>query len=112
MGNQQNQTVEKVHGSPAGIRMLQGAGIALIVISMFVFSVNHPKPEWGQYWMVRPLLITPLAGAMGGLFYYWMDYLRCLGGWRTVAAYIISFIGYMIVLWLGTVLGLVGTLWD
>ncbi|MEO5650838.1 MAG: hypothetical protein ABIR03_13070 [Ginsengibacter sp.] len=43
--------------------ILIGAGIALIVISFFVFGVDEPHLEWGKFWMVRPLIITPLAGA-------------------------------------------------
>lgn len=112
MAQQLNQTMKKIHGAPAGIRMLQGGGIALIVISAFILAENNPKPEWGQYWMIKPLLVTPLAGAMGGLFYFWMDHLRCQGGWKTIMAYVISFLGYLIGLWLGIVLGLNGTLWN
>lgn len=48
--------------------ILIGAVIALIFISMFLFSVDHPKPEWGKLWMLKPLIIVPLAGAIGGLF--------------------------------------------
>jgi hypothetical protein len=49
---------------------------------------------------------------MGGVFYYLMDHQRSKGGWKTVLAYAISFIGYIIALWLDAVLGLDGTLWN
>jgi membrane associated rhomboid family serine protease len=61
--------------------------------------------------MVRPLVITPLAGAAGGVWYFLMDYLRYQGGWKTMVAYALSFIGLFIALWVGIVLGLVGTMW-
>jgi len=48
--------------------ILIGTAIALILTSMFLFSVDHPKPEWGKLWMLKPLIIVPLAGATGGLF--------------------------------------------
>jgi hypothetical protein len=80
--------------------MLQGAGIALILISIFLFSVRDPNPEWGKFWMIRPLIIVSVAGAMGGIFYYFMDHIRNRGGWKTVLAYIVSLIGYLIALWL------------
>ena len=77
-----------------------------------MLGVDEPKPEWPKLWMAKPLIMVPIAGAMGGVFYYFMDHLRYQGGWRKVLAYIISLIGYIIILWIGTVLGLNGTLWD
>jgi hypothetical protein len=76
-------------------------------------KVDDPKPEWGKFWMVRPFLIITAAGALGGgVSYYLMDHLRSMGGWKTVLAYLLSIIGYLIALWLGAVLGLDGTLWN
>lgn len=92
--------------------MLQGAGIGLILISFFLLGAGGPDPDWPSLWMIKPLIMVPAAGALGGLFYYNMDHLRSQGGWRTALAYILSFIVYGIVLWLGTVLGLNGTMWD
>jgi hypothetical protein len=103
---------QPIHHGSLTKRMIQGGSIALALISVFLFTADDPKPEWGKFWMVRPLIIVPIAGAMGGVFYYFMDHLRCQGGWKTVLAYVISFIGYIVALWLGTVLGLDGTMWD
>ncbi len=50
--------------------MLIGALAGLGIICFFVFSVDHPNPEWPQYWRVKPLLVTPLAGAIGILSFY------------------------------------------
>lgn len=109
-GNEsQNQPI---HTASVGKRMLQGAGIALILIVVFLLSAGEPDPGWHRLWMVKPLLIVPLAGALGGVFYYNMDHLRCQGGWREALAYILSLVVYLIVLWLGIVLGLNGTMWD
>lgn len=91
--------------------MLIGAGIAFILISLFVFDVNNPDPAWGKFWMVRPLLVTPLAGALGGAFYAFLDYETFKGFNRTLAV-LLSLVVYITGLWLGTVLGLVGTLWN
>jgi hypothetical protein len=90
---------------------LVGAGIALLVISFFVFGVDEANPAWGKFWMVRPLIITPLAGAMGGAFYSFMDYQSSRGFDRTLAI-LLSLVVYFIGLWLGTVLGLAGTMWN
>ena len=88
-----------------------GAAIALLVISFFVFGVDAPHPAWGKYWMIRPLIITPLAGAMGGAFYALMDYQSSRGFNRTLAI-LLSIVIYLVGLWLGIVLGLDGTMWD
>ena len=95
-----------------GRSMLIGAAVGLILISLFVFNVSDPKPEWGKFWRIRPLLITPLAGAMGGLFYGFMNYLSLKSGFNKALAIIIGLIVFIVALWLGIVLGLDGTLWN
>lgn len=91
--------------------MLVGAGIALLVISFFVFGVDAPHPEWGKFWIIRPLIITPFTGAMGGAFYGFMDYQSSRGFNRTLAI-LLRIVVYFVGLWLGTVLGLAGTMWN
>ena len=54
---------------------------------------------------------NPLAGAMGGAFYALMDYQSSRGFNRTLAI-LLSIIVYAVGLWLGTVLGLAGTMWN
>lgn len=44
--------------------MLIGVGIGLLVILYLVLGANAPA-EWGKYWMIRPLIVEPFAGAMG-----------------------------------------------
>ncbi|RAU81844.1 potassium transporter KefB [Pontibacter arcticus] len=107
--NDQNQTI---HPASVGKRMLQGAVIGFILITFFLVGAGEPEPEWPAYWMVKPLLVVPAAGALGGLFFFNMDHLRFQGGWRTVIAYALSLLVFLVVLWLGTVLGLHGTMWD
>lgn len=92
--------------------MLVGAGIGLALIAIFLLIAGKPDPAWPKLWMLRPLIIVPLAGAMGGVFYYFMDELRFQGGWKKPLANVLSLIVFVIGLWLGTVLGLDGTWWD
>lgn len=94
------------------IRMGVGAIIGLLVISLFVLPVNQPDPAWGKYWMIRPLIITPLAGAMGGLCNHLIFHFRNVVGMNKVVAVIVSALVFLIGLWMGIVLGLDGTLWD
>lgn len=93
-------------------RSIIGAAIALVVISLFLFGVNNPKPEWGTFWMLKPLIITPLAGAAGGGATYLVSLLSTQNGWQKALAILVSVVGYIIALWLGIVLGLNGTLWN
>ena len=99
------------HGASLGKRMLQGAAIALVLISLFVIPVEG-RPEWGRFWMIRPLMIVPVAGALGGVFYYFMDEFRTQGAGLKLFVNFLSLLVYIIGLWLGTVLGLDGTLWN
>ena len=112
MTPQNRLTIQSIHPASLGKQMVQGAGIALILIALFLLGVKNPKPEWGNLWMIKPLLVVPFAGSMGGVFYYYMNHLCYRGGWRKAVAIILSLIGYIVILWLGTVLGLNGTLWN
>ena len=91
--------------------MVIGFAIALAAISFFVFGVDEPNPAWPKFWQVKPLIITPLAGAMGGLFFSFMYFLSSRGMNRTIAI-LVGLVGFLIALWLGTVLGLNGTMWN
>ena len=93
-------------------RMLIGAMIALAVILTFVLGVDQPDPAWHNTWWVRPIVITPLAGAAGGLFFHFMYELGKKAILEKILFSAIAIIGYVVALWLGTVLGLAGTLWD
>lgn len=112
MTKQDKLTTQPLHRTSSVKTMLLGAGIALLLISLFLLSVRHPNPAWPRWWMIRPLVIVPIAGALGGLFYYSMDRLRSGGGWKSAFAIVVSVIVYITGLWMGTVLGLDGTLWN
>ena len=109
----ENELPKEQMVSPSlGKRMLIGAGIGLLLISLFLSGINDPDPEWGKYWMIRPLIIVPLAGAMGGLCNYFLINYRSSAGLNKILATALSAIIFIIGLWLGFVLGLDGTLWD
>lgn len=112
MSSKNSSSNPQIHNASLTKRMIQGGSIALILITFFLLGAGESKPNWPKYWQIKPLLMVPLSGAMGGAFYYFMDYMRYHNDWRKPLAYIISFIGYFIGLWIGTVLGLNGTMWD
>jgi hypothetical protein len=93
-------------------RMLLGALIGLLVISFFVFGVDNPNPSWAANWRIRPLIVTPVVGAFGILSFYLNDIIGVKGNWPRIFLIFISIILFLISLWLGTVLGLAGTMWD
>ncbi|MDO6391716.1 potassium transporter KefB [Pontibacter sp. BT731] len=105
----QNQPVQ---AAAAGRRALTGAAFGLALIALFLAGVQHPDPAWGKLWMIRPLLVVTMAGALGGFINYMLlHYHRRLGIHKGIAV-VLSVLIYLVGLWLGSVLGLVGTLWD
>jgi len=93
-------------------RILAGAAIGLGLISFFLISAGKPDPLWGKFWMIRPLIIVPFAGAMGGLCNYLIINYRHVVGLNKAVAVIISVVVALIGLWIGIILGLNGTLWN
>jgi hypothetical protein len=89
-----------------------GALIGLTVIVTFLLQVHNPRPEWHEYWMVKPLLIVPIAGAAGGICFHLLESVRRKGGLASVIGYALSLLIYLVGLWMGIVLGLDGTLWN
>ena len=88
-----------------------GAAIGFVLIILYL-AVSTPDPLWGKLWMIKPLLIVPVAGALGGAFYYLMDILSGVGILNRKLAVLLSLTVYIIGLFLGAVLGLDGTLWN
>ena len=109
---------EKSHIEPPQKRfsplksILIGAVIGLIIISLFVFEVDKPKEEWGKLWRVRPLIVEAVAGAMGGLFFHFMNYMGSKRAVNKTMAFVLGVVVFIMVLWLGIVFGLDGTMWN
>ncbi len=96
----------------AGKRMLVGAAIGLAVVLFFLVQTDEPNPNWSKFWMIKPLIVVPFAGAMGGLLYSLMDRLRYQGGWKKITANMGSVLVFIVGLWMGLVFGFAGTLWN
>jgi hypothetical protein len=92
--------------------MIIGAVIGLLLALLFIRTAEAGNPVWPQYWVVRPLIILPLASAIGGAFAYYLIQLTTGGGWRRVLAIVLSLVIYLVGLWMGFILGFDGTLWD
>lgn len=90
---------------------LIGGGIGLAVISVFVFGAGNPNPGWGAYWQIKPLLLTPIIAAIGGVCAYLVANLKTQG-FLKVLSIIAAVVGFVMAVWIGVVLGLNGTMWD
>lgn len=112
MLQKRNLQLNAINRSTLVIHMLVGAVIALTFISMFLISAGKGDPEWPALWFIRPLIFVPVAGAIGGGFHYYMHHLKPENAGMKVIAIIIAFLGYLISVWLGSVLGLDGTWWN
>ncbi|WP_297333390.1 potassium transporter KefB [Flavobacterium sp.] len=110
---ERNVLKNQSHINKARARFIIGGGtIALVVIAFFILSVNIPNPEWGRYWRVKPLLLTPFIGAFGGMVMYYCTRLAAFLQINKVAGFLLSMPVYLVILWIGIVLGLNGTLWN
>lgn len=109
---QENHSTQQINPKSLIKRMLSGAVIGFVIISFIVFSVDEPDPGWGKLWMVRPLIITPLAGAFGILSFNFKDFIRPQSNLMAGLVFLFSIIAFIVALWMGTVLGLDGTLWN
>lgn len=108
----QDQNLDRnLFGRPLLYKAMLGAGMALILILAFITGAET-KAEWPEYWRIRPVIITPLFGAFGGMFYHFTSQLLPQMRIPKPIAYTLGLIGFVIALWLGFVLGLDGTLWD
>lgn len=86
-----------------------GGGIGLILILIFLLGAGAPDPNWSKLWMLKPLIIVPITGGMGGIVIYFLNH-QIIS--NKVLARILGVIGYIIVLWMGFIVGLNGTMWD
>lgn len=112
MSQRNNITLRPLNASLLGKRMLLGAMIGLALITLFLSGVDDPHPDWPQYWWVRPLVVVPIAGAMGAAFSCFIEDWRNQNAWQRILATVISLIVFLVALWLGSVFGLDGTLWN
>jgi hypothetical protein len=112
MTQKNNLKVFPINAASLTKRMLLGFLVGLILISFFLYGAGEPKPEWGRLWMIRPLVIVPLAGALGGAFNYFISQQDFRASWTRTFSFIFSFIVFIIALWMGIVLGLDGTYWN
>lgn len=88
------------HHQSLGKRTLQGAGIALVMVIIFLLFLLFV----GGVWVSLPMATVPIGGALGAMFYYLMVKVWFRSGWKKVFATIFSILVYLIFLWLSLVI--------
>jgi len=112
MTQNQNLSAGPVQPVQLGKRMFWGVIPAFLIVMAFLWSVSgKDDPAWGNYWMIRPIVIMCFAGAVGGAVYAFLDGLRMQLHWNRTLIIILCFIIYLFGLWMGMVLGFNGTYW-
>ncbi|WP_130734599.1 hypothetical protein [Flavobacterium sp. J27] len=91
---------------------IAGAIVALIIILLLIFSVPNPNPTWGKVWFVRPLVVTPFITSIGGALFYLINTKKTAFKFINLMLFLFSVFILLFFLWIGTILGLDGTLWN
>lgn len=97
---------------PIAMKAFTGAAAAALVIIFLLSTVDNPNPAWGKYWMIRPLVFVPLAGAGGGLMFHFVRNFGPVKRRLRVLSLLLGVLVYIFALWMGIVIGLDGTLWN
>ena len=93
-------------------RALQGAVIALVLITVFILGALTANGNTGN-WVFLPIAAVTVGGAFGGAFYCFMGLFRNQGGWKKVLADVASVLVYFIILYMSLILALSALgLWD
>lgn len=104
--------MNRLHFSNAIKFAIAGAVLALVLISILVFTVPNPNPAWGNFWFIRPLVITPFITSIGGVCFYFINTKKTKSKFLNLLLFLTSALILLFFLWIGTVLGLDGTLWN
>jgi Na+/H+ antiporter NhaD/arsenite permease-like protein len=98
----ENQLQRNMHAASIGKRALQGATIAVVLLTVFFLGAEAP-PEAR---LLLPLAAVALSGACNGVFYFLMDRLRHQGVWQKVVANVICVLVFFFSTWLCLVFAL------
>lgn len=109
-----NEIPQQAPPHSIGKRALQGAALAFILVAAFLtflLIVGDDFPIGA--WILPPLAIPTLGGALGGAVFYLMHQYLPLDGWKKPAANMLFALVFLAGLWMSMVLGLaIAGLWD
>jgi len=101
----QNEIQQLLFSKTLFKRALQGAGIAFVLISIFILGTLAADAKSGS-WVLIPMSAVTVGGAFGGAFYFIMELFRHKGGWKKVVVNIISVLVYFLTLYFSLILAL------
>lgn len=104
--------MNRLHFSNAIQFAIAGAVLALVLISILVFTVPNPNLAWGNFWFIKPLVITPFITSIGGVCFYFINTKKTNSKFLNLLLFLSSALILLFFIWIGTVLGLDGTLWN
>lgn len=85
--------------------VLWGAGIAFILLIIFLFVTSRGEMDYGS-WVLVPIFSVTVGGGFGGIFYSIMGLFRNQGGRKKVLANIISILVYAAILYCSLIIAL------
>jgi hypothetical protein len=74
---------------------LQGAGIALVLMVIFLLFIGLVAGVW----VPLPMITATAGGALGGIVYYLMVQVWYQSGWKKILATIVSILVYIVLFW-------------
>jgi hypothetical protein len=93
-------------------RAIQGAAIALVLITVFILGALTANANIGN-WVFIPMAAVTVGGAFGGAFYCFMGLLRNQGGWKKFLANVVSVLAFFVMCYMSLILALNALgLWD
>ncbi len=98
--NKPNEFFQGQSVKSLGLPALLGA-LAPFALLLFIVLTKEDQLET---WMLTPLIIIPLGGSFGGVFFYLMGFVWFPIGKHKLIAIIFSTIFYFVVLWLSAVI--------
>ena len=117
--NALNELQHSLHNNSLSKRALQGAGIAAVLVSVFlsiifpISGVLNGKNFWQSIWQFFPLVTATVGGALGGIIYYLVVKKWYSDRWKKILAAIVCLLMYVLLVWLSLIAGFSATgQWD
>lgn len=97
-----NNSTDFLQGLPLkklGLPALLGASAPFSLLLFIILT----KEDMLELWMLVPLILIPMGGAVGGIFFYLMGFLWFPKGNQKLIAIIFSTILYFVAIWISAV---------
>ena len=88
-------------------RAVQGAAVGLVPMLVFMFGDDVLRGERWTFGFREyiPMIAIMIGGAVGGMLSCLLDPMRYQGGWRRIAAIVLSVVVFIVAVWISSVAG-------